>query len=110
MVNSITVSPWDQIQTYNVDKIEIVKGPSSSLYGSEAMAGVINIITTNELFEKSYDFSVRANNTENNVRNDGFGSGSSYLNFKINQPFKNLNMSLNVNLQEINRDKSIEFD
>ena len=34
----------DQIQTYNVDKIEIVKGPSSSLYGSEAMAGVINII------------------------------------------------------------------
>ena len=99
----------DQIQTYNVDKIEIVKGPSSSLYGSEAMAGVINIITTNELFEKSYDFSVRANNTENNVRNDGFGSGSSYLNFKINQPFKNLNMSLNVNLQEINRDQSIEL-
>ena len=99
----------DQIQTYNVDKIEIVKGPSSSLYGSEAMAGVINIITTNELFEKSYDFSVRANNTENNVRNDGFGSGSNYLNFKINQPFKNLNMSLNVNLQEINRDQSIEL-
>jgi len=99
----------DQIQTYNVDKIEIVKGPSSSLYGSEAMAGVINIITTNDLFEKSYDFSVRANNTENNVRNDGFGSGSSYLNFKINQPFKNLNMSLNVNLQEINRDQSIEL-
>lgn len=29
----------------NVKKIEIVKGPSSSLYGSEAMAGVINIIT-----------------------------------------------------------------
>lgn len=29
----------------NVRKIEIVKGPSSSLYGSEAMAGVINIIT-----------------------------------------------------------------
>jgi outer membrane receptor for ferrienterochelin and colicins len=29
----------------NIRKIEIVKGPSSSLYGSEAMAGVINIIT-----------------------------------------------------------------
>ncbi|MGK6350788.1 TonB-dependent receptor plug domain-containing protein [Parapedobacter sp. DT-150] len=29
----------------NIDRIEIVKGPSSSLYGSEAMAGVINIIT-----------------------------------------------------------------
>ncbi|PWK15055.1 outer membrane receptor for ferrienterochelin and colicins [Arcicella aurantiaca] len=29
----------------NIKQIEIVKGPSSSLYGSEALAGVINIIT-----------------------------------------------------------------
>ncbi|OSY87689.1 outer membrane receptor protein [Tenacibaculum holothuriorum] len=29
----------------NIKQIEIVKGPSSSLYGSEAMGGVINIIT-----------------------------------------------------------------
>ncbi|NBP69022.1 MAG: TonB-dependent receptor [Cytophagia bacterium] len=29
----------------NIQQIEIVKGPSSSLYGSEALAGVVNIIT-----------------------------------------------------------------
>jgi len=29
----------------NIQKIEMVKGPSSSIYGSEAMGGVINIIT-----------------------------------------------------------------
>jgi outer membrane receptor for ferrienterochelin and colicins len=29
----------------NIKKIEIVQGPSSSLYGSEALAGVVNIIT-----------------------------------------------------------------
>lgn len=28
-----------------IDRIEIIKGPNSTLYGSEAMAGVINIIT-----------------------------------------------------------------
>lgn len=28
-----------------VDRIEVVKGPTSSLYGSEAMGGVINVIT-----------------------------------------------------------------
>ncbi|MCB9046087.1 MAG: TonB-dependent receptor [Chitinophagales bacterium] len=28
-----------------VDRIEVVKGPASSLYGSEAMGGVINVIT-----------------------------------------------------------------
>jgi len=30
-----------------VDRIEIVKGPASSLYGSEAMGGIINVITKN---------------------------------------------------------------
>jgi len=30
-----------------IDKVEIIKGASSSLYGSDAMAGVINIITKN---------------------------------------------------------------
>lgn len=29
----------------NIRKIEVVKGPSSALYGSEAMGGVVNIIT-----------------------------------------------------------------
>lgn len=29
----------------NIERIEIIKGPSSALYGSEAMAGVVNIIT-----------------------------------------------------------------
>ena len=33
----------------NIKKIEIVKGPSSSLYGSEAMGGVVNIITDQPL-------------------------------------------------------------
>lgn len=34
-----------RITVGNIDRIEIVKGASSSLYGSEALAGVINIIT-----------------------------------------------------------------
>lgn len=35
----------NRIATGDIERIEIVKGPSSSLYGSEALAGVINIIT-----------------------------------------------------------------
>ena len=34
-----------RITINNIDRIEIVKGASSSLYGSEALAGVVNIIT-----------------------------------------------------------------
>ncbi len=36
-----------RVTVSNIKQIEIVKGASSSLYGSEALAGVINIITEN---------------------------------------------------------------
>lgn len=34
-----------RLNVSDIDRIEIVRGPSSALYGSEAMGGVINIIT-----------------------------------------------------------------
>ena len=37
--------PWDIIPLGDVERIEIVRGPSSVAYGSDAMAGVIQIIT-----------------------------------------------------------------
>ncbi len=33
------------LTTDNIERIEVVRGPQSTLYGSDAMAGVINIIT-----------------------------------------------------------------
>ena len=36
---------WNSISTANVKQVEVYKGPGSSLYGSNAMGGVINIIT-----------------------------------------------------------------
>lgn len=35
----------NRIAVGNIQRIEIIKGPSSSLYGTEALAGVVNIIT-----------------------------------------------------------------
>ena len=35
----------DRITVAGVKRVEVVRGPSSSLYGSEALAGVVNIIT-----------------------------------------------------------------
>lgn len=36
---------WDLLLPENVERIEIVRGPTSALYGSNAMGGVINIIS-----------------------------------------------------------------
>ena len=36
---------WHNINPENIERIEIIKGPSSALYGNNAMGGVINIIT-----------------------------------------------------------------
>ncbi len=33
------------ILSHNIERIEVLKGPASSLYGGEAMGGVVNIIT-----------------------------------------------------------------
>ena len=43
-----------RIDPHNIDHIEIVKGAGSALYGSDAMAGVINIITRHHDDEAIY--------------------------------------------------------
>ncbi|AZJ36329.1 TonB-dependent siderophore receptor [Tenacibaculum singaporense] len=42
----------NRLTVNNIKQIEIVKGPSSSLYGSEAIGGVINIITEKPKYEQ----------------------------------------------------------
>ncbi len=36
---------WNTIDAYSIDRIEVVKGPSSVLYGSDAVGGTVNAIT-----------------------------------------------------------------
>ncbi|OYQ37218.1 TonB-dependent receptor [Flavobacterium cyanobacteriorum] len=44
-----TVYGLNGIPNSIVDRIEVVKGPASSLYGSEAMGGIINVVTKSPL-------------------------------------------------------------
>jgi len=36
---------WGRFSTAGVEQVEVVRGPFSALYGSEAVAGVVNVIT-----------------------------------------------------------------
>ena len=43
--NTTNAYALQRLNVSDIDRIEIVRGPSSSLYGSDAMGGVINVIT-----------------------------------------------------------------
>ena len=45
--NLASVYALNGLPTTMIDRIEITKGPSSTIFGSEAVAGVINVITKN---------------------------------------------------------------
>ncbi len=76
------------IDPQNIEKIEIVKGASSALYGSDAIAGVVNIIT-----RKRHDPGILVENTTRlgsygDVRQHNgvalnYGRVSSYTNFQL---------------------------
>lgn len=47
-------------QTNNIESIEVLKGPTSLLYGGSALAGVINVIRKKPQGTRAYDFMYRA--------------------------------------------------
>ncbi|HDY97334.1 MAG TPA: TonB-dependent receptor [Pseudomonas sabulinigri] len=54
-----------------VERIEVIRGPMSSLYGSEAMGGVINIITRRSGNEWAGTISTEYTHALNDVSSDG---------------------------------------
>ena len=75
------------IDPYNIEKIEIVKGASSALYGSDAIAGVVNIITKkhNEglLIENSTRGGSYGDLRQHNGLGLAIGKIKSYTNFQL---------------------------
>ena len=81
------------IDPQNIEKIEIVKGAQSALYGSDAMAGVMNIITKKHTPPPTARMGVYADNitrygTHNDLRQHNsvgvaFGKFSSQTNFQL---------------------------
>lgn len=93
---SYGVTLWESlpISIEDVNRIEIVRGPSSALYGSNAVAGVINIIT-----EKGNNESVAVSGSFN------AGSKNTYIaDFGIRKSFKNKwHIGVTGNIQNRNR-------
>ncbi|HSW30789.1 MAG TPA: TonB-dependent receptor [Longimicrobiales bacterium] len=95
----------------NVERIEVVRGPASSLYGSDAMAGVIHVITRSGRGAPRWEAGIRAGSfgrREASLQVGG-GGGDSGWSFSLarfrtdgvlprNNAFDNTVLSANVRL------------
>lgn len=75
-----------QLSLTNIDRVEIVKGPMSTLYGTDALGGVINLISRKEA---SNNISARGLGTYESVGRYNFDVG---LNSSFDDNYVNLNI------------------
>jgi vitamin B12 transporter len=89
----------------NIERIEILKGSQSTLYGSDAIAGVINIITkkaSNKTFAGTVSTSYGSNNTAR--ANAGIQGSKEKFSYNISYAFhdtKGINETINRSLQPV---------
>ena len=111
-----------EIDDYNVSRIEVLKGPASLTYGSDALAGVVNIVPMASLPEGKIKGNVDANYQGNNGmmayhadiagNNNGISWGAfvtqkqahdyknKYDNYVFNSRFNNTNYGANIGINK----------
>ncbi len=77
------VYDFANLTTDNIDKIEVLRGPQSTLYGSDALSGIINIITKKGSGKSRFNL---------------ISEGGSYNTFKIAAGFSGETEMFNYNL------------
>ena len=71
-----------------IDRFEVIKGPNSTLYGSDAVAGVINVITKNPAEQPLFSADVMTTTMEEIFANIAFapelGKSNGYVGLNVN--------------------------
>ena len=62
-----------EVDQYSIDRVEVIKGPASLTYGSDALAGVVNLIPTQPAPEGILKADITANYASNNQEVGGSG-------------------------------------
>jgi iron complex outermembrane receptor protein len=76
----------DTIVVDNIRRIEVIRGPGSAMYGANAFAGVVNIITKHPEDIDGYQINAKAGSDH-----------TQQYNLLIGKTYKNFGISLNVN-------------
>lgn len=79
---------YDRIDIDNIERIEIIKGASSSLYGSNAIGGVINIITKDSKSPLDINASYLYDSSRDHKLNLSVGTKQKWGNLSISSFYK----------------------
>ena len=79
---------YDRIDIDNIERIEIIKGASSSLYGSNAIGGVINIITKDSKSPLDINAGYLYDNSRDHKLNLSVGTKQKWGNLSISSFYK----------------------
>ena len=93
---------WGVLSSADIERIEIIRGPQSSMFGSDAIAGVINIITNKA--EQPRSLEIYSENGSFNTKNNGFSFGIKNNNFDARLGLSHLKTS-GENISRIGREK-----
>lgn len=86
----------NQIDPYGIQQVEVVKGGASALYGSQAMGGVINVITKSPTSRLSYYLDANSGYIANNKDDE---SGNLPNNIKAGVSGREQNTAIGYQLQ-----------
>ena len=99
----------DQVSINNIKKIEITKGPGSAVYGTDAMGGVINIITQEPTEAPELEIAYRASSFGGTPKEMSNEPINSILKSRISMPIKNLRLSNDLTYQRFSRGQQFEY-
>ncbi|WP_412478259.1 TonB-dependent receptor domain-containing protein [Azonexus sp. IMCC34839] len=81
------MSAWSRIPVSQIERIEILRGPGSSLYGSDAIGGVIQIFTRRGEGEPHVYAEVGAGNYDTQSAATGFSGQSGGLRYSLSADY-----------------------
>ncbi len=79
------------LTTDNIDRIEVLRGPGSTLYGSDALGGVINIITKKGQGQPRLTVSTEGGSYETHREKIGLSGGDDLINYSLTASYLDSN-------------------
>jgi vitamin B12 transporter len=75
------------LDTNNIERVEIVRGPQSTLYGSDAMGGVVNIITKRGKGKPQVQATAEGGSYETHQESIGISGGNNLINYSLSASY-----------------------